>query len=141
MQPQGIELPENVKVAVSDCGYSSVYDEFEYLASDYLNIGTWPIINMIEYYAKLRLGLSIYEMSAVKQLEKSVTPTLFIHGEADTFVPFFMMEKNYNSAINLVPLETKQKLIIPKAVHGMSAAVDETLYWNTVWNFVGKFIV
>ena len=82
-----------------------------------------------------------YDISATKNLEKSTTPTLFIHGEADDFVPFYMLEKNYNAAINLVENQTKQMLVVPGAFHGMSAAVDEELYWNTVWNFVGKFII
>lgn len=141
MMTTGEHLPLNVKVAVSDCGYSSVYDEFCYLATDYLKIQTWPIINSVMFYGNNRLGFNLNEASATEQLKKSVTPTLFIHGEKDTFVPYFMLEKNYNSATNLIENETKQMLTVADAIHGMSAGVDEKLYWDTVWNFVGKFII
>jgi len=141
MMTTGEELPSNVKVAVSDCGYSSLYEEFYYLATDYLGIGAEPIISAVNYFAKQRLGFDINEISAKDQLKKSKTPTLFIHGGADTFVPAFMIDINYDAAINLVDGETKQKLIIDNAIHGMSAGVDEKLYWDTVWDFVGKFVI
>lgn len=141
MMTTGEDLPENVKVAVSDCGYSSVYDEFHYLATDYLGIGATPILSATDFYAKKRLGVSIKQMSAVKQLENSITPTLFIHGGADTFVPTFMIDKNFDAAVKLIDGDTKQKLVVDEAVHGMSASVDEIIYWNTVWNFIGRFVV
>ena len=46
---------------------------------------------------KLRAGYDL-EASAVKQVEKSKTPMLFIHGDADTFVPFEMLDEVYNAA-------------------------------------------
>jgi len=141
MMTTGENLPSNVKVAVSDCGYSGVYDEFYYLATGYLKIGANPAINSLDYFAKKRLGLDIKEASTTTQLNKSTTPTLFIHGEADTFVPFFMLDINFDAAINLIDGETKEKLVVPDAIHGMSAGLDEELYWNTVWNFVCKFVL
>ena len=140
MMTTGEILPQNVKVAVSDCGYSGVYDEFYYLAKGYLKIGTFPALNSLELFAEKRLGFDIKNASTTSQLAKSITPTLFIHGEADTFVPYYMLDKNYNSAIQLIDGDTKYKLTVPKAIHGMSAGVNEELYWSTVWNFVNKFI-
>ena len=140
MMATGEDLPQNVKVAVSDCGYSSVYDEFYYLATNYLKIGAEPAITAVNYFVNKRLGFDISNASSTNQLEKSTTPTLFIHGSGDTFVPAYMLDINYNAAKKLVAGETKEKLLVKDAFHGMSAGVDEKLYWDTVWNFVGKFI-
>ncbi|MDR4162790.1 alpha/beta hydrolase, partial [Bacillus paranthracis] len=75
------------------------------------------------------------EASAVKQVSKSKTPMLFIHGDADTFVPSEMLDEVYTAA----KLE-KEKLLVPGAGHGEAEKVDSNKYWNTVWKFVGKYI-
>ena len=85
--------------------------------------------------AKLRAGYGIFEASAVKQLAKATVPILFIHGEADTFVPFEMIEEVY-AATNT----EKKKLTIPGAEHTQAINVNPELYWQTVWEFVGRFI-
>lgn len=68
-------------------------------------------------------------------MAKSKTPMLFIHGDADTFVPFEMLDEVYNAA-----KVEKEKLIVPGAGHGEAEKVDSNTYWNTVWKFVGRYI-
>ena len=43
---------------------------------------------MFQIVANIRAGYDIKEASSLKQVEKSVTPILFIHGDSDSFVPF-----------------------------------------------------
>ena len=140
MMTTGEELPENVKVAVSDCGYSSVVDEFAHILNYYMLSRTFPILDASNYFAKAKFGFDLYDASAVKQLNKSVTPTIFIHGSADEFVPFFMLDMVYDAATNLVEGTTKQKVVIEGAEHTMSASVDPDTYWNSVLNFVSMHI-
>ena len=69
------------------------------------------------------------------QVAKSHTPTLFIHGEEDTFVPFRMLDVVYNAAAC-----EKEKLVVPGAAHAQSAETDPELYWGTVDAFVANYL-
>lgn len=135
MMASGEELPPNVKVIVEDCGYTSVSEVFTYQLDDLFGLPEFPIINAASTVAKFRAGYDLYEASAVEQVAKSKTPMLFIHGDADTFVPFEMLDKVYEVA-NV----EKERLVIPEAGHGDSEKVNPELYWSTVWGFVGNYI-
>lgn len=73
--------------------------------------------------------------SSVKQVKKSVTPTLFIHGEADTFVPYEMLDKVYSAAAC-----EKEMLSVPDAPHARSVCAHPELYWKAVTGFINKHI-
>ncbi|MBE4910669.1 alpha/beta hydrolase [Bacillus luteolus] len=135
MMTSGESLPANVKVIVEDCGYSSVVDEFTYQLDDLFGLPKFPVMNAANTITKIRAGYDLNEASAVEQVAKSNTPILFIHGDADTFVPYTMLDEVYNAA-NV----EKEKLIIPGAGHGEAEKVDPEKYWNTIWNFVNKFM-
>ncbi len=129
------DLPLNVKVIVEDCGYASVSDVFIYQLDDLFGLPEFPVMQAANTITSLRAGYDLYEASAVEQIAKSRTPIMFIHGDADTFVPFEMLNKVYEAA-NV----EKEKLIIPKAGHGEAEKVDPDTYWNGVWRFVGKYM-
>lgn len=135
MMASGEDLPPNVKVIVADCGYTSVSDVFIYQLDDLFDLPEFPVIQAANTVTKYRAGYDLYDASAVKQLENSSTPILFIHGDEDTFVPFEMLHELYDAA-NV----EKEKLIIPGAGHGDAEKVDPELYWSTIWEFVGNYI-
>ncbi|RXI96199.1 alpha/beta hydrolase [Anaerobacillus alkaliphilus] len=135
MMTAGEELPSNVKVIVEDCGYSSVSDVFIYQLDDLFGLPEFPVLRAANTVTNLRAGYDLYEASALKQIAKAKKPILFIHGDQDTFVPFSMLDEVYEAAT-----VEKEKLIIPGAGHGDAEKVDPELYWNTIWNFVGKYI-
>lgn len=135
MMTSGETLPDNVKVIVEDCGYSSVVGIFTYQLKDLFGLPKFPVMNAANTVTKIRAGYDLYEASALGQIAKSKTPMLFIHGEADTFVPFSMLDEVYDAA-----KVEKEKLSVPGAGHGDSVNTDPVKYWNTVWNFVGKYV-
>ncbi|WP_407269938.1 alpha/beta hydrolase [Radiobacillus sp. PE A8.2] len=135
MMTSGEDLPSNVKVIVEDCGYASVSDVFIYQLDDLFGLPAFPVKSAANTVTKLRAGYNLYEASAVQQVAKSDTPMLFIHGDADTFVPYQMLEEVYEAA----PVE-KAKLVIEGAGHGEAEKVDLQTYWKTVWEFVGNYI-
>ncbi|MFB1082668.1 alpha/beta hydrolase [Jeotgalibacillus sp. JSM ZJ347] len=135
MMTSGEDLPENVKVIVEDCGYSSVSDVFTYQLDDLFGLPEFPVLNAANTVANIRANYDLYEASAVDQVAKSETPMLFIHGDADTFVPFDMLSDVYEAA----DVE-KDQLIIEGAGHGEAEKVDPEAYWNKVWVFVDQYI-
>ncbi|QDP39537.1 lysophospholipase [Radiobacillus deserti] len=135
MMTSGEDLPSNVKVIVEDCGYATVSDVFIYQLKDLFGLPEFPVMQAANMVTKVRAGYELYEASAVKQVAKSTTPMLFIHGDADTFVPYQMLDEVYDAA-----KVEKEKLVIPGAGHGEAEKVDPELYWDTVWGFVGKYM-
>ena len=88
MMTTGEALPPNVRVAVEDCGYTSVWEEFTIQLKKVYGLPQFPIMHIANGMAKRRAGYSFKEASSVEEVKKSKTPTLFIHGDVDTFVPF-----------------------------------------------------
>lgn len=131
----GEDLPSNVKAIVADCGYTSVWDEFAYQLDDLFSLPEFPILNVSYLVAKVRAGYFLGEASTLKQVAKSKTPILFIHGDEDDFVPYYMMEELYNATSS-----EKEMLTIKNAGHAKASEVDPETYWTTVSNFTSKYI-
>ena len=131
----GEDLPSNVKAIVADCGYTSVWDEFAYQLDDLFSLPQFPILNVSSLVSKVRAGYFLGTASSLKQVEKSKTPILFIHGDKDDFVPYYMMEELYNATSS-----KKEMLTIKDAGHAKSSEVDPETYWTTVYNFTNKYI-
>lgn len=135
MMATGENLPNNIKVAIEDCGYTSIWDEFAMQLELLYKLPTFPALNAASAVCKIRAGYMLEEGSCVEQLKKSKTPTLFIHGNLDKFVPYEMLDIVYQSA-NC----EKQKLVIEGAAHAQSSGVNPKLYWNTIHEFIEKYI-
>jgi len=134
MMTTGEDLPSNVICAISDCGYSSVWDEYAAQCRQTLHLPTFPFLNALDTVVRLRSGFSLKEASSVEQVKKSKTPTLFIHGEDDAFVPFWMLDKVYEAAAC-----EKEKLAVPGAGHGESGYQLE-LYYGAIRKFIDKYL-
>lgn len=123
-----------VKCFVEDCGYTSVWDEFSLQLKDVFGLPSFPLLDVANLVCNVRAGYDFHKASSVDQLKRATVPMLFIHGDQDTFVPYSMLDQNYEACASKV----KQKLTIHGATHAKSAQVDPELYWNTVDDFLGK---
>lgn len=135
MMTTGEKLPKNVKCAVADCGYSSVWDEFKNELKQSYHTPSFPVLYSANMVTKVLSGFDFKKASCVEQLKKSETPTLFIHGEKDLFVPYSMLDLNYNAASC-----EKEKVSIPDAEHAESHLVHPEIYWDAVFKFVDRYI-
>lgn len=131
----GEELPENVKAIVDDCGYTSVWDIFSSELKVRFNLPEFPVLYMVDLVANSKVGYEFKEASALKQVEKSKTPILFVHGDKDDFVPVNMAYELYDAA-NC----DKDILIVEGASHTEAKYADPTAYYNKVFSFVGEYI-
>ena len=131
LMASGKDLPTNVKAIVADSGYTSVWDIFASEAKARFNLPTFPILNMFEIVANVRANYDIKEASALEQVKNNKTPILFIHGDADDFVPEYMCEELYEAA-NC----KKDKLIIHDAGHTDSKYKEPETYYNKIFEWV-----
>lgn len=135
MMVSGEDLPDNVKAIVEDCGYTSAWDEFSYQLKMLFKLPEFPSMHCASIVTKLRAGWWLGEGSAIEQVANSKTPIFFIHGDEDTFVPYFMQQEVYD-----VATVEKDILIVEGAGHGMAANELGQEYWDRVFSFVNRFI-
>lgn len=131
----GERLPENVRAAISDCGYSSVAEEFAYQLDKLFGLPEFPILPIASLVTRIRAGYWLGDADAAGQVAKATVPILFIHGSADSFVPATMLDKLYAAAGG-----AKEKLVVEGAGHAGSAAKNPRLYWDTIDAFLAKHL-
>ncbi len=131
----GEALPGNVKGAIADSSFTTLPEQF---ASAYKKfkgsfVPTPLAIIILRLSILLRAGYDINDVRPIDAVKRSTTPTLFIHGDDDTFVDPHMCSRLYEAA--KCP---KQYCMILGAGHICGVAKDPVNYWNKVDSFIGK---
>ena len=106
-----------------------------YQLKSLFKLHSFPMLEVASLICKIKSGFFISKVSPIKQIKKSITPTLFIHGDNDDFVPFFMLDELYNAFSG-----EKEKLVIHGAAHAKASYVNPQLYWTTIETFLKKYI-
>jgi fermentation-respiration switch protein FrsA (DUF1100 family) len=135
MMASGENLPPSVKAIVEDCGYTSVEEELAWQMGRLYHLPAWPLIPLTSALTKARAGWSFAEASALDQVRKSKTPILFIHGDADQFVPFSMQYRLYEACP-----APKELLVIGGAGHGKAYDTEPVAYEARVRLFVENYL-
>lgn len=137
----GGALPRQVKAAVSDCSYTSIEAEMRWLLSSWMDkpaglpLPAGLLFSALRKAALRRAGVDLRDAAPVEAVRRSTTPTLFIHGVEDKFVPPAMMGKLYQAA--RCP---KRFLWVPGADHAASAGSNGDLYRAEVAGFLRNFL-
>ena len=136
MMTAGEDLPDNVRCGIEDCGFSSIHDEFYHTLVRMVKVRLPIILFFANIIIHAKTGINIYkDGSALNQLEKSHLPMLFLHGTADNYVPFYMLQKNYDAHPG-----PKQKLAFEGVPHASAPWDGGDLYWDTVFNFTDNYL-
>lgn len=123
-------LPSNVRCVISDSAYSRLTDVSNILLRRH-NLPSGLLTFATSMVTYLRAGYSFMQASAVNQVAKSQTPTLFIHGGQDEVFPVEMCYELYEVADF-----TKDILVVQEASHGYAMFADYDRYWQYVLKFV-----
>lgn len=134
MMVTGEKLPENVVCAIEDCGFMGVKEIFTDQCIRKYHLPPKLVMPQSSLVNKLMNGFFFKEASCVKQLKKSKTPTLFIHGDKDDFVLIENLDPVYNACA-----AAKEKYIIKGAEHAVSSHWFHEEYWQVVDNFLKKY--
>ena len=130
------ELPENVKLVVADCGYTSAWDEFAYKLSD-MHIPTWPLLPAVNKINIRKAGYDFRDTSAINAVRKAKTPFLFVHGGADGFVPTYMVYQLFDACAS----KDKELMIIDGADHAQSFITDRPKYEAKLDEVIAKYVL
>ena len=131
----GEDLPKNVRVICSDCGFSSLSDLFADVLVKQLHLPKWPLLAIADSAYKRMFGYSFYNVQPLKQISRASTPMLIIHGSDDQFVPVRMASELYNACHS-----EKELLIVQGAKHALSAVVDTAKYCAVVGAFCSRYL-
>ena len=131
----GEYLPGNVKAAISDSSFSTLREQFANSASQVIvNVLPVPVsLFLARIMIRLRSGFDINDVDCLAAVTRSRIPTLFIHGDDDTFVDPHMCSRLYEAA--KCP---KQYCMILGAKHIEGVVRDPVNYWNKVDAFLEK---
>lgn len=130
----GLELPENVKGIVADCGFTSPHAIWKHVTEENLHLSYSFHGNLVERLCQKKIRMGTKEYSTIDAMRNCRVPVLFVHGTDDTFVPVSMTYENYQACT-----APKQLLIVPGAGHGLSYYVEKERYEDAVKNIWNKY--
>ena len=127
-------LPANVKGILADCPYSTPKEILQEVMKQ-MRFPVTATYQVVKLGARIFGGFDIEEHSPVEAMRNCRIPVLFIHGDADYFVPCDMGRKCYEAC------SAEKKLVLVKeAAHGMSYCVDSELYEKEITEFLEKVL-
>lgn len=135
MMVSGDSLPGSVRCFVEDCGYTSVWDEFKGELKNQFGLPAFPLLHVASWLCDILYGWNFHEASALQQVKHCTLPMLFIHGDADDFVPTWMVYPLYEAKP-----EPKELWLVPGAAHAVAYKENKAEYTRRIRDFVSKYI-
>jgi len=114
------DLPDNVKMIVADCGFTTAKALFTYKLGA-MGVPSDKLIKAVDLVHKRKHGFSFDALKPVESVKNAGVPMLFIHGAEDKLVPCYMVEELYEACGS----EVKDILIVDGADHAQSYKVDK----------------
>lgn len=124
-----MDLPENVKGVLADCGYNKPSDIIKKVIKE-MKLPANFFYHFVKLGGKMFGKFNIDETSPYEAVQKSKVPIIFIHGDKDSIVPCNMSNKLYNACTS-----KKRIVTIEGAEHGVSYLVDPEKYVRELNDF------
>lgn len=124
-----------VRCFVEDCGFTSAWDEFRGELREQFSLPPFPLLHTASLFTRWRYGWDFREASALRQVARCRLPMLFIHGDADTFVPTWMGDSLFAAKPGV-----KEMWKVPGAGHATSYLMFPDKYTEKVRTFVSRYL-
>ncbi len=123
------DLPPNVVCVLADCGYTSAREIIQRIMRN-MHLPVRLFYPLVKLSARLFGHFDLEETSPMEAMKKSRVPVIFIHGEADDFVPCDMSRALYEACAS-----QKKLVTIPDAGHGLAYPLAQEGYKNALLAF------
>lgn len=130
----GLDLPDNVKGIIADCGFTSPWDIIKHVAKERFHLPPFPLMYMVDLISEVVAGFGLKEVSIPEIMKRNKIPVLFIHGDADDYVPMWMTIKNYEACA-----AKKELYIVSGAGHALAFSKDMEEGKRRIKNFINKY--
>lgn len=130
-----------IQAIIADCSYSSAADELDARLAD-TGIPPFiakPVHTVVDALLYRFRGYHLADPSPKEAVLQTPLPILFIHGDADTYVPTRMSQDMADRRRSLTVGPT-DLLIIPEASHAKSVMVNRDLWFDRVFAFLGQYL-
>lgn len=128
----GRELPEQVKAAVADCGYTSAREIIQKVIRE-LKLPPKLLYPFVKLGARIFGHFDLEEATPIDAMKQAKIPVIFFHGDTDAFVPFAMSKQNFEACV------TQKKLVTVKgAGHGLAYPKDPKQYVKELRDFFDR---
>lgn len=134
MNTSAKEFPDYVVAFIEDCGYTNVWDEFSTQLKDMFGLPAFPLMHCTSLLCKAKYSWSFKEASPLNSVAKCTKPMLFIHGDADDFVPYWMMQPLYEAKP-----EPKECWTAPGSGHAKAYKDHPQEYTQLLREFLKKY--
>lgn len=124
------DLPENVVGIVADCGYTSAKDIIKKVMRD-MKLPPNLLYPFVKLGARIYGRFDLDKYSPLEQVKKARMPIIFVHGDADNYVPMEMSKINYEACAS----SKKKLLIIKGAAHGLAYPIAQDEYLKELSDF------
>lgn len=114
----GDEPAEGITAVIADCGYAGARDEIVHRL-DKAHLPVFPIYPAVRALMRLLAGYDLSRAAPLDAMAGMKTPVLFLHGEADDFVPCAMAYEMYMQCAS-----DKAIYVVPGAGHVASRVLD-----------------
>ncbi|HZG57611.1 alpha/beta hydrolase [Paenibacillus sp.] len=108
---------------VADCPYSDFREQLAHRLKVEYGLPPFPLLPLTSLWCKLRAGFRIGDASPMRGIAAVRAPILFVHGEADDYVPPAM-----SAALHARAAAPKALYLAPGAAHAQSWAQDRDAY-------------
>ncbi len=133
LMASGLELPENLIAIIADCGFTSPKEIIAHVIKQTYHIPPQIILPAMSIWSKMLAKYSFSEVSTCDVLTKNEIPVLFIHGEADDFVPCDMTRRAFEACAS-----EKEVIYVEGAGHGESYLIEKERCEETLKIFISK---
>ncbi len=126
---------KHIKAIVEDCGFTSSEDMFSYRLKVEYKLPKLPLIYAVDIFNYFKNGYRFNDKTPLKAVSNTNIPMLFIHGDKDDYVPFYMVHKLFDSHCG-----EKDIYIVKNAEHANAFDVAGVDYKNKIMKFIENYI-
>lgn len=123
------DLPENVVMVLADCGYTSSKEIIKKVIRE-MGLPAGLLYPFVKLGARLFGNFDPDELSPIEAMKTCKVPVIFVHGDADDFVPYEMSVQNYEACTAV-----KKLITVPDAGHGLAYPADCEGYLHVLAQF------
>ncbi len=129
----GLPLPDSVKGIVADCGFDSPFRMSHLVQQRKYGFIAGPLVCMESLLHKILAGYTLHAMTTERAMKTNRTPILFVHGDADNYVPPSMTRRAYDAC------RTEKHLFLGRgARHTFSWVTDTEAYTTVFFEFLDR---
>lgn len=130
------DFPGNVRGILADCGFTSPYAIMKSVVKTrFSRLPAQPALALTGLATRLFAGFGLHEADTTAALAHTRYPVLFVHGKADTFVPYTMTQQAYDACAS-----EKTLVLVENAEHGCSYLVDRARVQKALVDFLRQHL-